>query len=89
MDVQKKIEWYMGWSYSTPVQDEVKIAIQKYIKKYGNPPSEILIAPEEKLEPMEGFQFVVRADPYVNIHTMLLGVVDNEKICVDCEAEQE
>jgi hypothetical protein len=80
MIAEKKKEWYMGWVSDKSPQDSVRDAIQRYMKKYGNPPSEILIAPEDKLEPMEGFHFVVRVDPLVCPKNLLLGVIDNEEL---------
>lgn len=53
------------------------------IKEFGFPP------PILEDEPMEGFNFVVRVDPYVNIHTMLIGVLDDEEANIRLVGEAE
>lgn len=82
-------EWYMGYWSDKDTQDAVKDALRAYQKKFGNPPSEILVSSEQSdLTPMEGFTYVVRVDPYVNLNNFLLGVIDDEtkEICVDVKA---
>ena len=88
--MSRKEEWYMGWWSDKDTKDAVKDALRAYQKKFGNPPSEILVSQEQSdLTPMEGFTFVVRVDPYVNINNFLLGVIDDEtleEICLDVKA---
>ncbi len=86
---QKEEVWYQGYWSDKPVQDAVKFALQSYQKKFGTPPSEILVSLEQSdLQPMEGFSFVVKVDPYVTINTFLLGVIDDEtkEICLGVKA---
>lgn len=87
--VEKKKEWYLSYWSEEPIQDAVKFALQSYQKKFGTPPSEILVSPKQSdLQPMEGFSFVVKVDPYVTINTFLLGVIDDEtkEICLEVKA---
>lgn len=57
--------------------------VDDLISKFGFPPPVL-----EDETPMDGFTFVVRVDPYVNINNFLLGVIDDETktICVDVKA---
>ena len=65
--MNRKEEWYMGYWSDKDTKDAVKDALAAYQKKYGSPPSTVLVSPESDLKPMEGFQFVVQADPYVTM----------------------
>lgn len=75
--------------YYLPKMD-VSEALRSYQARYGTPPSEILINPKQ-VEPMPGFNLVVRADPVILLNHVWLGEVpdeqENSQVCVDVEDE--
>lgn len=75
-------EFYLGWSDPAPkkaVSSKVRDAAQAYERRFGRPPAEVLVAPEELVQ-VSGVS--VRAVNYIRRGNYWAGPIEEEQVQV-------
>lgn len=91
---EKEEHWFMGYWSDKPLSEATRDAIQAYVKKYGTPPTIVLVpkdTPVDDLQPLPGMNYVVQAEPLLFFNNYLIGEIPNddfeETICLESVAE--